>query len=53
MRLATNRDLLQPGGTELSERRRAFAEEVRAEVRRVAVVRELARGQAEPEVSAK
>ena len=53
MRLAANRDLLQPGGAELSERRRAFAEEVRGEVRRVAVVRELARGQAEPEVSAK
>jgi glycerol-3-phosphate O-acyltransferase len=53
MRLAANRDLLQPGGTDLSQRRRAFAEEVRAEVRRVAVVRELARGEAEPEVSAR
>jgi glycerol-3-phosphate O-acyltransferase len=53
MRLAANRDLLHPGGADLSERRRAFAEEVRAEVRRVAVVRDLARSEAEPEVAAR
>jgi glycerol-3-phosphate O-acyltransferase len=42
LRLAANRDLLGPGGQELSERRRAFADEVRTEVRRVDFVRELA-----------
>lgn len=34
LRLAKNRGLLEPGGPELQERRRAFAEEIRAAVRR-------------------
>jgi glycerol-3-phosphate O-acyltransferase len=42
LRLAANRDLVAPGGEELSERRRAFADEIRTEVRRVDFVRDLA-----------
>jgi glycerol-3-phosphate O-acyltransferase len=42
LRLAANRDLAGPGGKELSERRREFAEEIRGEVRRVDFVRDLA-----------
>ena len=41
LRLAANRDLLDRGGEELAERRRALAEEVRAEVRRILTVRDL------------
>jgi len=42
LRLAANRSLVGTGGPELSERRRAFAEEIRTEVQRVDFVRELA-----------
>ena len=42
LRLAANRDLLGPGGDDLGERRRAFADELGAEVRRVEKVRDLA-----------
>jgi glycerol-3-phosphate O-acyltransferase len=41
LRLAANRGLLEPGGDDLAERRRAFAEELRAEVRRVGALRGL------------
>ena len=41
LRLAAQRDLVDPGSDELVERRRAFAEEVAAAVARVAVVAEL------------
>ena len=42
LRLAANRDLLDPGREELAERRRAFADEVAGEVRRVAAVHDVA-----------
>ncbi len=42
LRLAGNRDLLGPGDEGLRERRTAFADEIAAEVRRVAAVRDLA-----------
>ena len=42
LRLAANRGLVDPGGEELAQRRGAFAEEVRGEVRRVRAVRDLA-----------
>jgi glycerol-3-phosphate O-acyltransferase len=42
LRLAANRDLLDPGGDDVCERRRAFADELRGEVRRVEKVRDLA-----------
>jgi glycerol-3-phosphate O-acyltransferase len=42
LRLADNRDLLDPGGEEVAQRRLAFAGEVGAEVRRVERVRDLA-----------
>jgi glycerol-3-phosphate O-acyltransferase len=41
LRVAAQRDLVDPGREELTERRRAFAEEVAAVVSRVAVVAEL------------
>jgi glycerol-3-phosphate O-acyltransferase len=41
-RLARNRGLLEPGAPGLLERRRAFADEIRAGVRRVAAVDALA-----------
>jgi glycerol-3-phosphate O-acyltransferase len=42
LRLAKNRSLLEPGAPDLAERRRAFAEEIRAAVRRVAAIDALA-----------
>jgi glycerol-3-phosphate O-acyltransferase len=42
LRLAANRDLVEPGADDLRERRKAFAEEIGAEVRRVGTVRDLA-----------
>jgi glycerol-3-phosphate O-acyltransferase len=42
LELARNRDLLGPGGDELAARRRAFAEEVRAVIRRVEAIDALA-----------
>ena len=42
LRLADNRGLLEPGTPDLAERRRAFAEEVRAYVRRVDAIDALA-----------
>jgi glycerol-3-phosphate O-acyltransferase len=42
LRLAANRDLVAPGDEGLRERRAAFAEEIRAEVRRVEAVAALA-----------
>jgi glycerol-3-phosphate O-acyltransferase len=48
VRLAANRDLLEPGRPDLRERRLAFADEVRAEVRRIEVVRDLVLAEAEP-----
>jgi glycerol-3-phosphate O-acyltransferase len=41
-RLAANRELVKPGASDLGERRRAFADEIRTEVRRVELVRDLA-----------
>jgi glycerol-3-phosphate O-acyltransferase len=38
LRLARNRDLIEPGAPDLGERRRAFAEEVRAAIRHVDAV---------------
>jgi glycerol-3-phosphate O-acyltransferase len=49
LRLAANRDLLEPGRPDLKERRQALAQEVRAEVVRVAAVRDLALGELEIE----
>jgi glycerol-3-phosphate O-acyltransferase len=46
--LAANRDLVDPGREELAERRRAFAEEVRGEIRRIGAVREVALRSFEP-----
>jgi glycerol-3-phosphate O-acyltransferase len=51
LRLAANRDLLEPSRPDLRERRQAFAQEVRAEVVRVAAVRDLALGELETEAS--
>lgn len=42
LRLAANRDLVDPGRDELQDRRRAFAAEVRDVVRRIGVIRALA-----------
>jgi glycerol-3-phosphate O-acyltransferase len=42
LRLARNRGLVAPGGDDLVERRRAFAEEIRAAIRRVDAVDALA-----------
>jgi glycerol-3-phosphate O-acyltransferase len=42
LRLAANRDLIAPRQDELRDRRLAFAAEIRAEVRRIATVRDLA-----------
>jgi glycerol-3-phosphate O-acyltransferase len=42
LRLAANRDLVGAGGSELSERRRAFAGEIHTEVQRLDFVRDLA-----------
>jgi glycerol-3-phosphate O-acyltransferase len=42
LRLADNRGLLEPGAPDLAERRRAFAEEIRAAVRRVDAIDALA-----------
>jgi glycerol-3-phosphate O-acyltransferase len=42
LRLAANRDLIDPERADIGERRRAFADEISAEVRRVTTVRDLA-----------
>ena len=42
VRLARNRNLLQPGGADVAARRRAFAEEIRAAIRRVDAISALA-----------
>ncbi|MEE9608104.1 MAG: glycerol-3-phosphate 1-O-acyltransferase [Myxococcota bacterium] len=42
LRLAGNRDLLEPGPADLAERRRAFAEEIRTAIRRVEAIDALA-----------
>lgn len=42
LRLAANRDLIDSDPDELRERRQAFADEIRGEVRRIATVRDLA-----------
>jgi glycerol-3-phosphate O-acyltransferase len=42
LRLAANRDLVEPGQAELGERRLAFAAEIGAEVKRIGTVRDLA-----------
>jgi len=42
LRLAANRDLVDPGAQDLAERRQAFAEEIRSEVHHVDLVRDLA-----------
>jgi glycerol-3-phosphate O-acyltransferase len=49
--LAANRDLLQPGAADLSQRRRDFADELSKAVSRVAAIEhfDLARRRAEPE----
>jgi glycerol-3-phosphate O-acyltransferase len=44
LELARNRELLGTGGPELAARRRAFAEEVRAAIRRVEAIDALAAG---------
>jgi glycerol-3-phosphate O-acyltransferase len=44
--LAANRDLVEPGGDDLRDAREAFAAEIHDVVRRVGVVRALARGDA-------
>ena len=46
LRLAENRDLVDPGREELRERRLAFANEIAEVLRRLDVIRELARGEA-------
>ena len=48
LRLAANRDLVDPGREELADARRAFAEEIRVEVRRIAAVHEVAQRGLEP-----
>ena len=45
LRLAANRDLVEPGGEDLRRAREAFAAEIEDVVRRVAVIRALARGE--------
>jgi hypothetical protein len=47
LRLARHRNLLGPGGPELTERRTAFVEEVRAVTRRLAVIADIARSKGE------
>ncbi len=42
IRLAANRELLEPGPPDLAERRRAFAEEIRTAIRRVEAIDALA-----------
>lgn len=46
LRLASNRDLVEPGGDAKRERREAFAREIGEEVRRIARVADLAAGAA-------
>jgi glycerol-3-phosphate O-acyltransferase len=48
LKLAANRDLVDPGREELQARREEFAAEVRDAVRRIGVVRELASSELEP-----
>ena len=45
LRLAANRNLVEPGGDDLREARRAFAAEIEDVVRRIDVIRALARGE--------
>jgi glycerol-3-phosphate O-acyltransferase len=45
LRLAANRDLVEPGGDDLRRAREAFAAEIEDVVRRVAVIRALARSE--------
>ena len=42
LRLARNRELLDPAPPDLAERRRAFAEEIRAAIRRIDAIELLA-----------
>ncbi|NLU82643.1 glycerol-3-phosphate 1-O-acyltransferase [Rhodococcus sp. HNM0569] len=42
LQLARNRDLVAPGGADLADRRRAFADELHTHVRRVLQIREIA-----------